>query len=152
IGPANAPPPPPPGGGTSTVIEAHGSTSLLQVGNNFFLQPNGGTAVELSLHGAPVQAGEYGTWVPIAAGQTASGYEVAWKTTDTNLYQVWGTDSSGNGQSVLLGTVSATDAGLQSIETSFQQDLTGDGSIGPVNAPPPPPPPPPGGGTSTVIE
>ena len=114
----------------STTIEAFGSTSLIQIGNNYFLQPNGGTAVELSLHGAPVQAGEFGTWTPIGAEQTASGYEVAWKTTDTNLYQVWGTDSSGGGQSVLLNVVSATDAGLQSIETSFHQDLNGDGYKG----------------------
>ena len=56
--------------------------SLLAAGGNYFLQPNGGPAVELSYNGAPVVAGEfaqYGDWSPIAAAQTASGYEVAWE-------------------------------------------------------------------------
>jgi hypothetical protein len=35
----------------STTIEAFGSTSLVEIGNNYFLQPNGGTAVELSVGG-----------------------------------------------------------------------------------------------------
>ena len=56
--------------------------SLLTDGTNYFLQPNGGAAVELSYNGVPVVAGgefaQYGAWTPIAAAQTASGYEVAW--------------------------------------------------------------------------
>ena len=43
--------PPPP---RSTVIESSGSMSLLTDGTNYFLQPNGGAAVELSYNGAPV--------------------------------------------------------------------------------------------------
>ena len=72
--------PPPPD--RPTVIESSGSMSLLTDGTNYFLQPNGGAAVELSYDGAPVTVGEfaqYGEWTPIAAAQTASGYEVAWK-------------------------------------------------------------------------
>ena len=33
--------------------------SLLTDGTNYFLQPNGGSAVELSYDGAPVIAGEF---------------------------------------------------------------------------------------------
>jgi 20S proteasome alpha/beta subunit len=132
IGP---PPPPPP-----TVIEAFGSTSLVQVGSNYFLEPNGGSAIELSYGGAPVVAGQFGQWVPIGAEQTASGYEVVWKMTGADQYTVWNTDSNGNYLSSILNVVSGSSAALESLETSFQQDLNGDGFI-----PPPPPPP-------TVIE
>jgi hypothetical protein len=54
---------------------------------------------------------------------------------------VWYTDSSGNFASDPIGTVSGTSAALESFETSFQQDLNGDGTIGPPPPPPPPPPP-----------
>ena len=75
-------------------------------------------------------AGQFGQWTPIGAEQTASGYEVAWKVTGADQYAVWDTDSNGNYTSNILDTVSGTDPTLQSIETSFQQDLNGDGYIG----------------------
>ncbi|MGB8399532.1 hypothetical protein [Bradyrhizobium sp.] len=125
----------------STTIEAFGSTSLVEDGNFYFLHPNGGSAVELSLGGVPVAAGQFGQWTPIAAEQTASGYQVVWKQTGADLYQAWNTDSGGNGVSSALDPVSGTSAALQSLETSFHQDLNGDGSIG--AAPPP---------SGTVIE
>ena len=77
-----------------------------------------------------------GHWVPIGAEQTASGYEVAWKVTGADQYTVWYTDNSGNYVSSAFDVASGTSAALQSFETSFQQDLNGDGSIG---LPPPPP-------------
>ena len=49
-------------------------------------------------------------------------------------YTVWYTDNSGNYLSSAFDVASGTSAALQSFETSFQQDLNGDGSIGP---PPP---------------
>jgi serralysin len=60
-----------------TTIESSGTTSLLTDGTHYFLQPAGGSAVELSYGGAPVFAGEYGGWTWIGAEQTANGYEVA---------------------------------------------------------------------------
>ena len=117
-----------------TVIEGFGSTSLVEGGSNYFLQPNGGSAVELSYAGAPVVDGQFdqfgGHWVPIAAEQTASGYEVAWKITGTDQYTVWFTDNSGNYLSSAFDVASGTSAALQSFETSFHQDLNGDGYIG----------------------
>jgi Tryptophan-rich Synechocystis species C-terminal domain/Putative esterase len=134
-------PPAPP---TQTVIEAFGSTNLVEVGSNYFLQPNGGSAVELSYGGAPVvdgQFAQFGAWAPIGAEQTASGYEVAWKVTGADQYMVWTTDSSGKYLSIAVEPVSGASTALQSFETSFHQDLNGDGVIGPP-APP----------TQTVIE
>ncbi len=120
-----------------TVIESSGTTSLLTDGTNYFLQPANGPAVALYLNGAPVVAGAYGSWTPIAAQQTATGYEVAWEEMGADQYGVWDTDSSGNYVSDPIGSVSGTSAALESIETSFNYDLNGDGVIG---IPPPPPP------------
>jgi hypothetical protein len=75
-------------------------------------------------------AGQFGAWTPIGAEQTASGYEVAWKMTGADQYSVWATDSSGNYVSNILGSVSGTSLALETIETSFHQDLNGDGVIG----------------------
>ena len=69
--------------------------------------------------------------MPIGAAQTATGYEVAWQLTGTNQYTVWTTDSNGNYLSN-IGVVSGTSYALELLETSFQQDLNGDGTIGPT--------------------
>ena len=145
IGVPASPPPPPP---SLTVIESSGSMSLLTDGTNYYLQPNGGPSVELSYGGSPVAVGEfasYGAWTPIAAAQTASGYEVAWSIPGANQYQIWSTDSSGNELSIPFA---GSGAQVASYETSFNYDLNGDGTIGV-----PPSDPTNGGGSSpTVIE
>ena len=129
---------------TAPVIEANGSTYLTQVGDRFFLDDSTGSGPSLKYAGADVVAGQFGQIAPIGAEQTASGYEVAWKLPGADQYSVWVTDNNGNYLSNTLTSVSGTSAALQSIETSFHQDLNGDGTIGPP-APPPPPP-------QTVIE
>ena len=116
------------------MIESFGSTSLVEVGTNYFLYPVGGSSgPELSSSGAPVVAGQFGAWAPIGAEQTANGYEVAWKLTGADQYTVWATDSSGSctsnnvaGAPVVAGTSSA----LEMLEPSFHQDLNSDGLIG----------------------
>ena len=66
----------------TVVIQTDGSTSLVQVGANYFFNPlGGGTGPEFKYNGAAVTAGEFGTFTPIGAVQTASGYDVAWKNT-----------------------------------------------------------------------
>ena len=114
----------------TTVIEALGSTSLVEVGNNFYLNSiSSGSGPELKYGGAAVAAGQFGGWTPIGTEQTATGYEVAWKVTGADQYGVWNTDSSGNyisNTAIMLGTSPA----LESIETNFHQDLNGDGVIG----------------------
>ena len=124
----------------STTIEAFGSTSLVEDGSFYFLHPNGGSAVELSYAGAPVVDGQFdqfgGPWAPIGAEQTANGFEVAWKIAGADRYTVWNTDNSGNYVSSVFDVASGSSAAVESLETSFQQDLNSDGWIGP---PPPPP-------------
>jgi hypothetical protein len=120
-------PPPPP---APTVIEQFGATSLTEVGTQFYLYDSTGTGPSLKYQGAPVVDGQFGQIAPIGAEQTASGYEVAWKLPGADQYSVWVTDSNGNYLSNTLTSVSGTSPALQSIETSFHQDLNRDGVIG----------------------
>jgi len=113
------------------VIEALGSTSLVKVGNNFYFDTiSHGVGPELQSAGVAVDATHTNGWVPIGAVQTASGYELAWKLTGADQYTVWATDSSGNYSSSPLVAVSGSNAALQALETSFHEDLNGDGTIG----------------------
>jgi cytochrome c2 len=112
------------------VIESVGSMSLVTDWTNYLFEPNGGTAVKLSYNGTPITVGEFGAWTPIAAQQTATGYEVAWEEAGAGQYLVWDTDGSGNYVSAPIGSVLGTNAALESIEPSFNDDLNGDGIIG----------------------
>jgi hypothetical protein len=118
-------------GVTTTVIETAGSTSLAEIANNYFLYAAGGSSgPELKYADTNFVAGEFGAWAPIGAEQSASGYEVAWKVTGADQYTVWNTDSSGNYISNNIAIVSGTSSALESLETSFHQDLNDDGVIG----------------------
>jgi hypothetical protein len=124
----------------TTVIQtdtnSFGSTSLVEVGSNYFMEnPSGGTNPELKYQGSPVVTGEFtaaggGTWTLIGAAQTASGYEVAWKVAGTDLYTVWNLDSNGNYVTNSILPASGTSLAIENAETSFHQDLNGDGTIG----------------------
>jgi serralysin len=122
---------------TQTVIEAFGSTKLVEVGSNFFLDPaSGGTGPELKLSGAAFVAGTtWGAWAPIGAEAISGGYEVAFKI-GADTYTVWDTDANGNITINALATTSGSSTALESLETSFQQDLNGDHVIGIPAAPP----------------
>jgi len=115
----------------TTVIEAFGSTELVQVGNNFFLDSiSSGTGPELKYQGAPAVAGAFSGWTPIGAEATSTGYEIAWKMAGADQYTEWYTDSNGNFLSNPLNAyVSGSSTTLETLETSFHQDLNGDGVI-----------------------
>ncbi len=116
---------------TSTTIEAFGSTVLVQSGNVYHLNPvAGGTGPTLKYLGADITVGQWGGWAPIGAEVTASGYQVAWKLAGADQYTVWNTDANGNDTVNVTGTVSGGSTALESLETSFHQDLNGDGIIG----------------------
>ena len=112
-------------------IESFGATSLVAIGNAYEINPvGGGTGPMLQYGGANITAGEFGAWTLIGAEATAGGYEVAWKVSGQDTYTVWNTDSSGNFASSAIGAVAGASSTLESLETSFQQDLNGDGTIG----------------------
>ena len=117
----------------ATVIESAGVTSLTEIGNHFYLYDSTGAGPSLKFQGADYVPGLFGAAVvPIGAEATASGYEVAWKVMGTDQYSVWATDKNGNYTSNIIGTASGTSTTLESIESSFHQDLNGDGHIGVV--------------------
>ncbi|WP_245284178.1 alpha/beta hydrolase-fold protein, partial [Bradyrhizobium sp. Cp5.3] len=135
IGPATPSSPPP--ASNPVVVESFGSTSLTQIDTRFYLYGSDGTGPSLKYHGADYVVGQFGQIAPIAAEHTATGYEVAWKVSGADQYSVWATDNNGNYVSNILSRVSGTNTALQSIETSFHQDLNGDGTIGSPSSPPP---------------
>ena len=117
---------------SSTVIESFGSTSLVQVGSNYYFYPVGGSSgPQFKYKGSPVAVGQY-EWSFIGVEQTVSGYKVAMRIQGTDQYTVWNTDS--NGDFVSNGTggvvVSGSNSAITSLETSFNQDINGDGVIG----------------------
>ncbi|WP_235885640.1 M10 family metallopeptidase C-terminal domain-containing protein [Bradyrhizobium niftali] len=113
------------------VIEAFGSTELVQQGGYYYLDPmSSGTGPILKSGGAAITVGQCGTYVPIGAEQTGSGYDIVWKNGSADQYVVWGADSNGNYVSSLTGIVSGASATLQSYENVLHQDLNGDGTVG----------------------
>jgi serralysin len=123
-------------GAPAGLIESYGSSSLVQVGNNFYFSPVGGViGPEFKYNGSPVAVGQY-EWSYIGAERTASGYEVAIHVPGADQYTVWNTDTNGNVVSNGTGgvVVSGSSAILESLETSFHQDLNGDATIGVVSS------------------
>jgi hypothetical protein len=119
-------------GPIKTVIQtdtnSFGATSLVAIGNDYYLGGSGGSGPELLFGGAAVTAGQFGGWVPFGAVPTATGYDVAWELPGANQYVVWSTDANGNfltNSAVLPGTSTT----LESYELVFNQDLNGDGAI-----------------------
>ncbi|UWU90659.1 M10 family metallopeptidase C-terminal domain-containing protein [Bradyrhizobium sp. CB1015] len=112
----------------TTAIESAGSTTLSQIGSNYYLY-TGGAGPSLKSGGAAITVGQCGSYVPIGAEQTGSGYDVVWKNGSADQYVVWSTDSNGNYVSSLTSVVSGTSPTLQSYESVLHQDLNGDGTI-----------------------
>jgi len=115
---------------TTSVIEADGLTSLLAKADRYSLE-TGATGPTLKFAGTDVVAGQFGDWAPIGAEAAAGGgYDVVFKLGATNQYTAWHTDGGGNYTSSLTGVVSGNDAALRALETTFNQDLNGNGFIG----------------------
>ena len=126
-----------------TIIESAGATTLIATTSDTFtmLQPADGSQATLQKDGTAVTKTQFtatrGT--PIAAEILPSGgYEIAWVNTDPDgngdgappIYTIWYTDATGNYVSTQLGNATASSIPLQEFESSFHQDLNGDGTIG----------------------
>ncbi len=113
-------------------IETFGATRLVESGGEFFLRDAGGAGPSLKYQGAAFVAGQFGDWTVIGAEQTAGGYQAAWKNGGANQYVVWNLDGNGNYVDNATGFVPGSDMSLQLLEAAFQQDLNGNGQIGPT--------------------
>ena len=119
---------------SSREIDTAGNTKLAQVADMYFMyQGDGSSGVLLRKDGAPLTVGQDGvvfqdgTWRALGAEQTANGYSVWWRNGIT--YRLTNTDLAGNDTSTATYAYGGSYA-LQSYESSFQQDLNGDGTIG----------------------
>jgi hypothetical protein len=114
--------------GVVTVIEAAGATRLTKVDNNFYFLDSSGHGPSLKFGGPDLDARQLTDgYTPVGAEQIAGGYQVALKNSSNGAFSIWNTDGNGNylSYTVLAGGSLA----LQSLESSFQQDLNGDGRI-----------------------
>jgi Tryptophan-rich Synechocystis species C-terminal domain/Subtilase family len=116
-------------GVTASLIKTDGSTNLLQIANNYYAYV-GGMGPELKYGGAAVTVGEFGIIAPVGAVQTSSGFDIAWQIPGTNQFTFWATDSNGNYTSNITGLVPGNSFAVESLETTFGQDLNGDSTIG----------------------
>jgi hypothetical protein len=122
---------------SAATVQSSSSTILTEIGNNYYLKNSStGAGPELQFNGAAVVAGEFAGCVPIGAEATATGYEVAWKAVDQDLYTIWNTDSNGH----YLGNATGgwmSGSSLESYQPSFYHELVGDGVTGPQPTIPP---------------
>ena len=114
----------------SAVVEAYGATHLTEVGGSVYLFDTAGVGPSLKRGGIEYKVGAFGDWAAIGAERTGSGYQVVWKVSGADQYTVWSTDSQGNYLANVIGVVSGSNAFLQALESSFAQDLNGNGQIG----------------------
>jgi microcystin-dependent protein len=115
-----------------TVIgTGNGITVGTKVGaNSVTVTPDEMPAPLPRLNGAQVTPGQLGGWTPLGSVASGGGYMIAWKNGAADQYIVWNTDSSGNYLSA-GPMLSGANYALQSLETTFSQDLNGDGTVGP---------------------
>ena len=111
------------------VVEANGATHLTEVGGSVYLFDTAGVGPSLKRGGIEDKVGAFGDWAAIGAERTGSGYQVVWKVSGADQYTVWTTDSQGNYLANATGVVSGSDPFLQALESSFAQDLNGNGQI-----------------------
>jgi hypothetical protein len=115
-----------------TTIATNGTTTLVQTANEYELNPSGGTGPLVQYQNTPVLVGQFGSGIiPVGALKTAGGYEIAWNL-GNGTYVVWNTDANGNYAGNATGVVAGSSYTLESQETTFGEDLNGDGKIGPV--------------------
>ena len=119
-------------GVVTTVIETAGIYGLVLVADTYWMGWSYGWA-ELRYGGAPVTVGQFGSWAPIALepGLLNLSYKVVWKQGATDQYTVWTTDP-GLVYVSQTGVLSGGTLAFQSLETTFSQDLNGDGTVGPA--------------------
>jgi len=114
-------------------IDSTGSTGLVECGNKYYIISSDG-APDLALQyrsGYDVVDAAYSGMAPIAAEQTGTGYDVAWKVNGMDQYDIWAVDSSGKYINSLLENVSGSDPTFEEYEAIFGQDLNGDKITGP---------------------
>ncbi len=113
------------GGAGTPATPGTTANGITAIGDLFELNPGGGTGPLLQYQGNLATSG--GTWSPVAAEKTATGYEVAWSLLGSDQYTVWNTDANGDYTSSATGVVSGQSFALEDLEPAFGEELNGDG-------------------------
>src|SRR5436189_2943574 len=80
--------------------------------------------------GSVVTVGQFAAWSPIGVEQVSGGYDIALKNSSTGMFSFWSVDSNGNYLSNLVpGELAGSSSTVMSLETTFHQDLNGDGVV-----------------------
>jgi Tryptophan-rich Synechocystis species C-terminal domain len=110
-------------------IATNGLTTLASLGNpngandTYIVENTSGSVIEfLTYNGSPVTVDEFGTWTPVAAKQTGTGYEVV-LSNGANDYVVWNLNSSGAFTGGAAG-VESTD--VAALEANFAEGNHGE--------------------------
>ena len=103
-----------------------------QIGNNYFLDATTGQARAGSRdHARWRRRDTPGTFKAIGAVQLAGGgYDVAWQEVGSNVFTIWSVDSQGHFLANIGNNLAGNSTTLENFETTFGQDLNGDGTIG----------------------
>ena len=118
-------------GPKATVLSTDNGVTFSQLANEYQMQSTAGGTVTLQFNGSPVTLGQFGDYAPIGAVAVTGGYDVAFKQASTGNFVIWKVDGSGNFSSLVTGVVSGSSYQLENLETVFNQDLNGDGTVGP---------------------
>src|SRR5205814_1261214 len=108
----------------SRTIDTTGVTKLVEVGGNFVME-TGATNVGLSFQGALLSESQLtSNWFPVAAEQTSTGYDFAWK--GDPGYMVWSLDGNGVYTGNIVGPEAGTSYAFESLESTFPPRRTAD--------------------------
>jgi hypothetical protein len=118
-----------------TVIEAVGETSLVRVGNGYFVIPeSGGLGVQLHGDGTIItaQPGQTGAWLPVAAEYDLPFTYLVWQQVGTNRFDYSFLRDGGDvgPWEIGLRSYAPGSSEVMDLEESVQQDLNGNGIVG----------------------
>ncbi|MBY0317396.1 MAG: VCBS domain-containing protein, partial [Reyranella sp.] len=116
--------------GADDPVEDQGLTILAQVDDQFFFRDESGSGPSFKVGGTAFTSTLVAGWTPVGVESVATGYQVVLRHGDSDRYLVWNTDQDGSYIGNVIGPVTGTDVSLQTLETSFHQDLNRNGEIG----------------------
>ena len=112
------------------VIESSGSMSLVTDWTNYYLEPNGGTAVKLSYGGRRLRSANLAPGLRSRRSRRRPDMRWPWRMWAPINIRSGTRTAAAISSRVRSANVSGTSAALESMEFSFNDDLNGDGTIG----------------------
>lgn len=112
----------------TTTIEVSGAYSLVKAADEFEITNGGVVQAILKVGANPIVSGQFGGFSPVAVMSGGGAYEVMFRSGTS--FQVFDFDGGGTYTGPGSDLVSGGSFALESLETSFNQDINGDGTVG----------------------